>query len=235
MRDYTYFHNRPLSPVILTVAGILMGLLLALLAAWADYESTAYGFPRRAQTSLQGLTCPVFIGKYEHGTVSIKISNPTERTLSPGIRTQISTPFEPDSRIEYVQLAPGEHITLQRTIGPENVDLGMFIFVDALVYSIYPVPDQESTCGILVLPVANGALVSIFGTTFSILLMAGGTYIRNESKHPGRRTRPVRFLVIATLLAMTLGFTGWWLPTVMLIILLILTLLIQASAFLTPK
>src|SRR5688572_4037960 len=113
----------PLFPVILTLSGILIGLLFALLAVWADYESTAYGFLRRAQASLQGLMCPVFIGKQESGVVSINISNPTDRTLSPGVRIELSTSNEPLSETEHIQLAPGEQITLQRTIGPENIDL----------------------------------------------------------------------------------------------------------------
>ena len=132
-------------PVLLTLAGILMGLLLSLLAVWADYESTSYGFTRRAQAPFGGLTCPVFMGRNESSTVYLEISNTTDQNLSPGVRTQISTPDEPISAVEAIRLAPGEQKTLQRTVGPENVDLGMFIFVDALVYAVYPMPDQDST------------------------------------------------------------------------------------------
>src|SRR5687768_6501296 len=121
MKPNEDFQPTPLFSVILTLSGILIGLLLAILAVWADYESTAYGFMRRAQASFDGLICPVFIGKNESGVVSIKISNPTDRTLSPAVQVEISTPNELDSETEYIQLAPGEQITLQRTIGPQNV------------------------------------------------------------------------------------------------------------------
>ena len=222
-------------PVILTLTGILIGLLLSLLAVWADYESISYGFPRRAQAPLRGLTCPVFMGRNESGTVSLKISNPTDRNLSAGIRTQISTSTEPLSRVEGIRLAPGEQMTLQRTVGPENIDFGMFIFVDALVYAVYPMPDRETTCGILVLPVTNGTYPLILGTALSVLLMAAGIYLLNKNGLPVGRSRPLLFMVIATMLAMTLGYIGWWLAAFLLIILCFLTLLHSAGNLFTSQ
>lgn len=222
-------------PVILTLTGILIGLLLSLLAVWADYESISYGFPRRAQAPLRGLTCPVFMGRNESGTVSLKISNPTDRNLSAGIRTQISTSTEPLSQVEGIRLAPGEQMTLQRTVGPENIDFGMFIFVDALVYAVYPMPDRETTCGILVLPVTNGTYPLILGTALSVLLMAAGIYLLNKNGLPVGRSRPLLFMVIATMLAMTLGYIGWWLAAFLLIILCFLTLLHSAGNLFTSQ
>ena len=221
-------------PVVVALAGILLGLLLSLLAVWADYESTSYGFPRRAQAPLRGLTCPVFMGRNERATVSLKISNPTDRNLSPGVRTEISTAGEPVSEVEAVPLAPGEHRTLQRTVGPENVDLGMFIFVDALVYSVYPMPDRETTCGILVLPIANGMYPLILGTLLSILFMAVGTYLLHKRDLPARRSRSLFFLVIATLLALMLGYIGLWLAALLLILVCFFTLLHIAGEFFSP-
>ena len=221
-------------PVVVALAGILLGLLLSLLAVWSDYESTSYGFPRRAQAPLRGLTCPVFMGRNETATVSLKISNPTDRNLSPGVRTEISTAGEPVSEVEAVPLAPGEHRTLQRTVGPENVDLGMFIFVDALVYSVYPMPDRETTCGILVLPIANGMYPLILGTLLSILFMAVGTYLLHKRDLPARRSRALFFLVIATLLALMLGYTGLWLAALLLVLVCFFTLLHIAGEFFSP-
>ena len=229
MKANKHFQHTRLFPVTLTLAGILIGLGLALLAVWADYESTAYGFVRRAQAPFQGLICPVFIGKHESKVVSIKIFNPTDQILSPGVLTQISTPSELSSEIEHVRLAPGEQITLQRTIGPENIDLAMFIFVDTLIYATYPIPDRETTCGILVLPVANGTRLLIFGTALSTLLMSTGTYILVKDIRLRPSLHSLMFMVVATVLAMILGFTGWWLPAV------ILTLIIRAGAFLTQQ
>jgi len=232
------FQRTPLFSVILTLSGILMGLLLAILAVWADYESTAYGFMRRAQASFQGLICPVFLGKNESRDVSIKISNPTDRTLSPGVRIEISTPNELDSEVEHIQLAPGEQITLKKTIGPENVDLGMFIFVNALVFSTYPIPDRENTCGILVLPITQGAPLLIFGTALSTLLMAVGVFILYKNKQAAQqgsvqRSHSMLFMVIVTILAIFFALMGWWLVAAILIVLSILTFVITTGSFFT--
>jgi hypothetical protein len=226
--------RQPQFPWIVALAGILLGLLLSLLAVWADYESTSYGFPRRAQAPFRGLTCPVFLGRNESAKVSLKISNPTDRNLSPGVRTEISTAGEPISEVEAISLAPGEQRTLQRTVGPENVDLGMFIFVDALVYSVYPMPDRETTCGILVLPIANGTYPLILGTLLSILCMAVGAYLLHKSDLPSRRSPSLFFLVITTLLAMLLGYIGLWSAALLLILMCFLTLLHRAGEFFSP-
>lgn len=225
--------RKPVFPVILTLAGILIGLLLSILAVWADYEATAYGFARRAQASFPGLSCPVFIGKSESGVVSIKISNPTDQVISPTVRTETSTSVEFDSNIEHLRLAPGEKATLQRTIGPENIDLGMFIFVSTLVFSTYPLPDRQTTCGILVLPVSNGTLPLIFGTALSVLCMAAGTYFLYKNDWFVGRSRSLLFMVTSILLAMIFAFMGLWLVAAILIVLLILTLVITAGSFFT--
>jgi hypothetical protein len=222
-------------PVILALTGILLGLLLTLLAVWADYESTAYGFPRRARAPLQGLTCPVFMGRNEGGVVSLKISNPTDGNLSPSIRTQISTSSVPDSQLEAVRLAPGEQVTLQRAVGPENIDLGMFIFVDALVYAAYPLPDRQTTCGILVIPFTNGTAPWIFGTALSVLFMIAGTYLLYKNELTVARSRPLFVMVIATMLAMTLGYVGWWLGAIFLVIVCFFTLFHSAAVLFTSQ
>ncbi|HET6596512.1 MAG TPA: hypothetical protein VFG81_12885 [Anaerolineales bacterium] len=227
------FQRKPLLSVLLTLSGILIGLLLALLAVWADYESTAYGFLRRAQASFGGVSCPIFVGRNESSVVSIKVSNPTDRTISPSVRTEISTPIEFDTKLEHIQLAPGEQMTLQRTVGPENVDLGMFIFVSTLVYSAFPLPDRQTTCGILMLPVSNGTLLLILGTALSLLFMAAGTYLLYKYEWFVWRSRSILFIVAVTVLAMLLAFMGWWLAAAILIILSILTLVITTGSLFT--
>lgn len=233
MKADRHFQRKPFLPVLLALSGILMGLLLALLAVWADYESTAYGFLRRAQAPFGGLSCPIFMGRNESSSVSIKVSNPTDRTISPSVRTEISTPIEFDSELEHVQLSPGEQMTLQRIIGPENIDLGMFIFVSTLVYSTFPLPDRQTTCGILVLPTSNGALLLILGTALSVLFMATGTYFLYKNEWYAERSRPMLFMVAVTVLAVFLAFMGWWLVAAILVILSVLTLVITVGGFFT--
>lgn len=213
-------------PGTLTLAGITLGLLLAILAAWADYESTAYGFMRRAQTPFRGLVCPVFIGQEESSTITVKVSNSTDRALSPVIRTEVSTPEEVDPKRDSLTLASGESDLVQRTIGPQNVDLGSFIFVYALVYSAYPLPPQENTCGVFVLPVKDGGWALIIGTSLSILCMAVGMFLLYKQGMPARPPGSLIFMVIATVFALAFGYAGLWMQAGILIVVLILTLVI---------
>lgn len=145
----------------------------------------------------------------------------------------MSTPVEFDAQLEHMQLAPGQQITLQRTVGPENIDLGMFIFVSTLVYSSFPLPDRQTTCGILVLPVSNGTLLLILGTALSVLLMAAGTYLLYKNEWFVRRSRSMLFMVATTVLAMVLAFMGWWLVAAILVVLSVLTLVIAVGSFFT--
>lgn len=221
----------PVVSVSLTLAGIVIGLLLSLLAAWGDYESTSYGFLKRANAPFRGLSCPIFLGRNETGTISIKISNSTDRPFSAGVRTEISTPQEPVSNLQFVPLAPGEQATVQQPVGPENIDLGSLILVSASVFSMYPAPDQEMTCGIFVLPVDSGSkLVLIVGTTISLLLMSTGSYFLYKRGSSGARSRSLLFMTLATGLALFFSFRGSWLQALLLIIMVVLTFLITSGS-----
>ena len=68
--------------------GILLGVTLATLATWADYESAFYGFTRFASRPFHGLSCPVFMTRDESRTVTIKLTTTTAKPLSPSIRTE---------------------------------------------------------------------------------------------------------------------------------------------------
>jgi hypothetical protein len=231
IRKPSTFQPKPFAAVLLTLTGISVGLLISLLAVWADYESTSYGFMKRANSPLRGLSCPVFLGRNETGNVSIKVSNTTDQPLSPSVRTEISTGQDPESRLDFVQLAPGEHAIVQRTVGNGNIVFGRFIFVNASVFSIYPLPNRENTCGIFVLPFAGGgSLVLILGTTLSVLCMSLGAFFFYKANVRRGRSHALLFMVIATMLALAFGFMGSWVQALILIIMVILTFLISSGS-----
>ena len=233
MKVNVVFQPKPAVSVILTLTGILIGLLFSMLAVWADYESTSYGFMKRASAPLRGLRCPIFLGRDETGTVSINVSNSTGRPLSPSVRTEISTSQDVVSDLEFIQLGPGKQAMVQRTVGPENIDLGSFIFVSASVYSIYPLPDQENTCGIFVLPIAKGSsFILILSTTMSLLLMSVGVFSLYRNALVSKRSRALLFMAVATALAIFFSFMGWWVQPLLLIIMVVLTFLISLGSML---
>ena len=206
-------------------------MLIAVLAVWSDYESTSYGFSKKANAPLRGLSCPLFIGNNESKVVSIKVSNPTDQPLSPSVRTEISTTQAPIADLEFMRLGPGQEFALQRTIGPENIDLGHFIFVNASIFSMYPLPDRENTCGIFVLPVASGSsLILGLGATLSALFMSSGSFLLYRKRWGHNRSRALLFMVVATGLAMIFCFMGWWVQPLLLIIMVVLTFLISLGS-----
>ncbi len=223
--------NKPLVSVLLTLTGIFIGLSLSLLAVWADYESTSYGFMKRANAPLRGLSCPMFLGRNETGRVSIRVSNSTRQMLSPSIRTEISTAQDPVSDLQFIQLEPGQNATLQKMVGPENIDLGSFIFVSAATFSMYPSPDRENTCGIFVLPISSGSSwILTLGTALSALLMSIGSLALYRTESGTNRSRALLFMVFATALAMLFCFLGWWVQPLLLIIIVALTFLISLGS-----
>lgn len=214
---------------ILFTIGALLGILLSTIAAWADYESASYGFANRASSQLTGLSCPILMTNNESGTVSLKITNQTDQPISPTVRVDISTSDAAETATEFIDLAAGESRLLKWTVGTENIDLGQFIFVNALAFSSYPLPDRENTCGIFVLPIrGNGKLILILTAMISILSMASGAYLLQRSNLPAKQTRPAIFLALIIIITMAVSFAGLWIQaTVMLTItvLMIFTLL----------
>ena len=217
--------------VVIYILAALIGFTLVLLATWADVEAQTYGFYRRASDPLPGLNCPIFMTPGEVNKVSLRVTNTTGKPLTPGIRTEISTPILPFLSIESIKLAPGESKTVEWKIGPENIDLGRFIFVDVLTYSSYPLPNREDRCGIFIINLpTNGRTIVAVMAILSLLGMGFGLYGLNRSPSLARRVliarRPLLVLSVLIAVSILVTFLGWWWPGV---ILLVLTLLLALA------
>ncbi len=213
-------------------AGILLGLTLSVLSMWADFESNFYGFTKQTKPAFYGLSCPILMTANESGTISITITNTSAKPISANVRTEISSKLVPIKTIEFIPIAPGETATLYKTINAENIDLKQFIFAKVLVYSVYPMPDQESTCGVFILPMrGNGTLILIAGTILSLLFTAGGIYFLHKNSLPARRLNPLLFITALIIPTMFFSYLGWWVLTVFLIVVLTLTLVVTSGDF----
>ncbi len=222
-------HPKPIPILILFVTGILLAITLSALATWADYEAASYGFANRASAPLPGLNCPILMANNENQTVSLKITNRTDLAVSPTVKTDISTSVEPRTTTQFLDLAAGESRLLTWTVGSENIDLGSFIFVNALAYSAYPMPDRENTCGVFVLPMrGNGKLILILATIISVISMGSGAYLLQKSNLPAKQTRPAVFLAFMTMITLIVSFAGLWIQAMVLLaitVLMIFTIL----------
>ena len=210
--------------------GILLGMSLAVMATWADFEAAFYGFSKRAQVPFSGLSCPILMTRDETQTVRVKFTNTSGQPVTPSIQTELSTTLEPDAKLEFFDLAPGESLQVERTINVENIDLGRFVFAKALVFSAYPIPDQENTCGVYILSThGNGTVILIVASIVSVISIAAGSFLLSRDSLPLKRMRPLFFIALVTVLAMFFSFLGWWIQASLMLTLVILTIFITVS------
>lgn len=211
--------------------GALCGLALTTLATWADLEAAFYGFDRTGGDRLSSMHCPMLMSANETGSFSVRITNREDTAISPTIKTDVSTPGLPVSTFDPIQLAPGESKRMQWAVGPDNVDLGRFIFARAWVYAAYPMDDLESTCGIYVttLPI-SGAVFTWGLVSLSLLGMGLGLYGRKQAAAQvrGDMSRLI-FLGSIVLLGMLFSFLGWWVQGLLVLVISLLSLVIILS------
>ena len=214
--------------LLIFAVGVLIGLTIAILATWPDFEASSYDFARNTNTPLNGLICPIILNRNETGKVSLRVSNTTDKLLTPSVKTQISTSDLPISSLESLRLAAGESKKLEWTIGPSNIDLHYFIFAKALVYASYPIPNREATCGTFIVDLPlSGTTFLILMVTLSLACMGSGLYTLNKINQRSERTemnlRPIYFLAVLVLLAFIVSFIGWWIQSIVAIVIAVLT------------
>ncbi len=217
--------------IALYSVGISLGLGLAVIATWSDVESSFYGFDRRASNPLSGLTCPILITKNETRLIRLTVKNDTDQALSPSIRTESSSALLPVSTLQSFDLAPGASKTITWVVGPENIDLERFIFFKVLMYASYPIQDRETTCGIFVIDFPlSGRVVLTLGALLGFVGIVGGLYTLKRVSAPGESLwlalRPMNFLGGITITAMLVSFLGWWIQSIVALVVAVLTLIV---------
>lgn len=224
MENNTFRYNFFLS---LFVFGVVCGLTLIVLSTWADLEAAYYGFARRAGSGLRGLSCPVLMTRDEVNTITLKVTNPTDRKLSPAIRMEISSPAMAFLYSDYVELQAGESIVKEWEIGPENVDLKRFIFAKVLVYASYPVPDRENTCGVFIVDLpGRGAVIAWAMVLLSLLGMGAGLYglsqVKDEERSGADLARQLSFLAVVVILGLITVYLGMWIQGILVLVIALL-------------
>jgi hypothetical protein len=202
--------------------GALLGLTLTALAAWADLEAAAYGFDRTGGGRLSSLSCPILMTANETSSFSVKVTNTTQRKLSSSLKTDITSRLMPIASYTHVELAPGESKRVEWKIGPENIEFRQFIFIRALVYASYPIPNRENTCGVFIVNLpSNGMVITWTMVVLSLLGIGIGLYGLTQSQGPVDMLRFKLFfvLVIAGLIT---SFMGWWIQGVIIVVISLL-------------
>lgn len=222
--------------LIVFAVGALSGLILTALSTWADLEAAYYGFSRRASTRLTGLSCPILMTANESNVISLKLSNKTDGKISPSVQVETSSPVSAFKFAENIELPAGERTTREWAVGPENLDLKHFIFAKALVYSAYPYPDGENTCGVFVLNFpGNGTIIAWAMIMLCVLGMGAGLngahQMQGQEQSGVEVTYQLMFLSIIILVGLVTAFTGWWILGILVLVVSLLFILISAGIF----
>lgn len=226
--------SRWLSVLAYTV-GVGVGFFLILVGAWADVESGAYDFPRLANAGLGGLRCPVLMTREETGTISLRLSNPTDNPITPSVKVQVSTDTLPQEFTENIELLPGESSWLEWPVTSENIDLGWFILAKVMRFSTYPLPSQEATCGIFIIDFpGTGRVLFPVLVTLSLIGLGWGLLQINRSqpantwlsKHRGSLTFLALMIGLGLLLIVV---SGWIFSLLALVVILLLIVILSSS------
>lgn len=215
--------------------GAAAGLFLIVVSTWADFESSSYDFPRLASAGLAGLHCPILMTPDETSQISLDVSNPTGNRISPSIRTQISTPLLPEEFLEDVQLTPGETKRLEWTVDNANMDMGYFIFAKVLLFSAYPIPSREATCGILILDLpGTGKMIVPILAGLSLIGMVWGLHsisrFSTSEAWLKKHRSTMSFLSILIGLGLIFSFRGGWIPSLLVLVVSLLLIIILLSS-----
>lgn len=212
--------------------GVLAGLWLTVVSTWADLEAAFYGFRRGADSGLSGFRCPVLMTRSETRSISLSVSNPLDVPLRPVVRTQISTSVLPQEFLQPLELAPGETKRLEWTVGPENIDLERFIFAKTLVYSVFPLPSRETTCGIFILDLpGSGRVILALVLALNLTGMGWGLYALKKSSGTDEwmeknLLRPMTFLAFLVVLGLVVSLAGGWMPSILILAVAVLMVFI---------
>ena len=201
----------------LLILGALSGTLLAGLAWWAEIEASQYGFLRYTRDRMSALRCPVFIAPHETLMVRTRVTNKkADYRARFTVRITKSSPTTFETETERFRLNPGESRVVAWPIGPENIDMGHFIFVDVYQYGGYPNIPLQAQCGVYVLPFdLPGNLVLWGGLAITLALLWGGWLLwrRGLVSHEANSatTRALDLLAITVPLSMVVAFWSHWL------------------------
>jgi hypothetical protein len=220
--------------------GVLLGMALAGSAAWADLEAKFYGFEKMGDRPLSGLSCPVMMTKSETETITVTLTDPTDKPLQLMARADISNPIQIRTERKTLSLAPGEKNQLSWAVTSDDIDLKFFIFAKVSTYPTAAFPFRESTCGIVVvnLPGLTGNQVFAFTLAASLLCIAVGLVLWEVSNRPlqGQRlhiTYAMRFLTVVILAQMLCSFRGWWMLGGILLVVAVLMIVVTISLVLS--
>lgn len=209
----------------LFLIGVVLGMLLFGVSAWADLEAAFYGFEDMGGGRLSTVDCPVLMTTSEVGTVAAIFKNPYAKTIQYTVFADFSNRGllrrDPLKKFS-LDAHKSERVLWQVTSA--DIDMGNFIFAQV---SNYPVGDKvtfrQATCGIMVLNLSQFTGQQVF--TLAMIVIAIGivgglalweAYARPLTDKLQETTRAMKTLGVLVMLGLLVSFQGLWMFGVLL-------------------
>jgi len=225
--------------IILMLIGAALATAIAATIAWADFEGLSYFETGAGYPSFDGLTCPSVMSLTEEALVAARFSNPTDVTIEPNYRLNISGKTEFRRLAGKVTVPPHGHQDAAWTVNSDDIDLGYFILLRLTVLPTAKMPTRAASCGILALDLgsATGDQALTLAVALSALLMAGGLIapalllsehqrLRFDIDASTPRRRATQAMGVVCAAAVLPALSGAWLAAWLLCVVGVLLLLI---------
>ncbi len=218
---------------VIFLAGVLLGIVLAVLAVWGDFEAMSYFYSGAGYAGFNGLKCPVLLTSSEVAPVSARLDNPGSEEVQPYYQVEISGIARTRKLENQVAVPAHSSKTVQWTVSAADVDLGEFVMVKMDILPMAGYSTREATCGMVVLGFGglSGGQVFGWGLALSLLAIFFGLVIRESGPQPlGGKQMSIRNGLRATgvlaCLALFAALSGSWLFGMLFSALTILLLVI---------
>lgn len=201
--------------VILILAGVLLGLFLSASVTWGESEAVLY-------SSLNGdrslsIKCPLMLARDETGSVTAKITNLTNDSVTPTVSVEISHADPPRQTDQIVTLTPGSSQTLTWSVDSSDVIFSDLILVNILQLRYRDNPSMLGSCGILLFSLfgLSGQSTFILLTVTSLAAMLGGAFLwarahQQMDRYLTSLANASIVLTVMTALALLTTLPRWW-------------------------
>ena len=201
--------------IILILVGVLLGLFLSASVTWGESEAVLY-------TSLNsdrrmGIKCPLMLGPDETGTITAKITNLTNDTVTPTVSAEIGHTSMPRQIDQIVTLPPGNSQTLTWSVDSSDVIFSDLILVNILQLRYRDNPSMLGSCGILLFSLfgLSGQSTFILWVATSLVAMLVGAFLWARAhlqmdRYLTSLANASIVLMVMTTLALLTTFPRWW-------------------------
>ncbi len=196
--------------IIFFIVGILAGFLINTLAVWADFEASLFQAAIPGDEGFAGLQCPILMGKDQEGFIYASVRNPSDKTIEPNIRVNITEGSMLMMREldEKVKVDPGESVKLSWLIKGDDAAWDRFVAFRLYQFRSYPEPSRAASCGVYVvnLPRVDGTMLTIVLYGLSLFGMGFGIWAWKKTHQPLQKaTRDIFAAMIFLAVTITCG------------------------------